>query len=134
LRVLERHLGRQVEYLISGEIGGVNSTRPMVVAAMTGLPVIDGDGMGRAFPELQMDTFSIYGVPIAPAALADPRHNTVLFPDVTDPHTLERYARAVTIQMGGSTGYAFPAMSGADAKRTAVPNTISFARDIGAAV
>ena len=134
LRTLEAHVGRAAEYLIAGEIGGVNATRPMVVAAMTGLPVIDADGMGRAFPELQMDTFSIYGVPIAPAALADPRHNTVLFPTVDSAHTLERYARAVTIQMGGSAGYAFPIMSGADAKRTAVPGTISLARAIGDAV
>ena len=125
LRALERRSGRAADYLIPGEIGGVNSTRPMVVSAMTGLPVIDGDGMGRAFPELQMDTFSIYGVSIAPATIADPRHNTVIFPNVADPHTLERYARAVTIQMGGSVGYAFPIMSGAEAKRTAVPATIA---------
>jgi DUF917 family protein len=90
--------------------------------------------MGRAFPELQMDTFSIYGVPIAPAALADPRHNTAVFPTVDGAHTLERYARAVTIQMGGSAGYAFPVMSGADTKRTAVPDTLSLARAIGDAV
>jgi DUF917 family protein len=134
LRTLEAHVGRAAEYLIAGEIGGVNATRPMVVAAMTGLPVIDADGMGRAFPELQMDTFSIYGVPIAPAAMADPRHNTALFPAVDSAHTLERYARAVTIQMGGSAGYAFPVMSGADAKRTAVPDTITLARAIGDAV
>lgn len=134
LRALERHVGRQAEYLIPGEIGGVNSTRPMVVGAMTGLPVIDGDGMGRAFPELQMDTFSIYGVSIAPAALADPRHNSVVFPTVEDPHTLERYARAVTIQMGGSAGYAFPIMTGAEMRHTVIPNTISLARAIGDAV
>jgi DUF917 family protein len=26
-----------------------------------GIGVVDGDGMGRAFPEMQMTTFSIYG-------------------------------------------------------------------------
>jgi DUF917 family protein len=134
LRALEQHTGQKADYLIPGEIGGVNSTRPMSVAVHAGIPVIDGDGMGRAFPELQMDTFSIYGVSIAPATLADPRHNTAVFPTVTDAHTLERYARAVTIQMGGSAGYAFPIMSGADAKRTAIPNTITLAREIGDAV
>lgn len=134
LRELERYTGRTAGYLIPGEIGGVNSTRPMIVGARAGLPVIDGDGMGRAFPELQMDTFSIYGVAIAPATLADPRHNTAIFPTVDDAHTLERYARAVTIQMGGSAGYAFPIMTGAEAKRTAIPNTITLARRIGDAV
>ena len=71
MRALERHLGRRFTHVIPGEIGGSNSMRPMIVAAQTGVPVIDGDGMGRAFPELQMDTFSIYGVAPTPGALAD---------------------------------------------------------------
>jgi DUF917 family protein len=90
--------------------------------------------MGRAFPEIQMDTFSIYGVPIAPAAIADPRHNTVIFSRVDDAFSLERYARAVTIQMGGSVGYAFPMMTGSDMKRTLVPHTVTLAAAIGRAV
>jgi uncharacterized protein len=134
LRALERHVGREATHLIPSEIGGGNSTRPMVVAAMTGLPVIDADGMGRAFPELQMDTFSIYGVPSTPAALADVYHNVTLFPYLHDALTLERYARAVTIQMGGSAGYAFPAMSGADVKRAGIPMTLTLAARIGDAV
>ena len=73
MRTLERHLGRRFTHVIPGEIGGANSMRPMIVAAYMGIPVIDGDGMGRAFPELQMDTFSIYGVAPTPGALADPR-------------------------------------------------------------
>src|ERR1044071_3766993 len=60
MQTLERHLGRTFTHVIPGEIGGSNSMRPMIVAAQVGLPVVDGDGMGRAFPELQMDTFSIY--------------------------------------------------------------------------
>jgi uncharacterized protein len=134
LRALEQHLGREATHLIPSEIGGGNSTRPLVVSGMTGLPVIDADGMGRAFPELQMDTFSIYGVPITPAALADIYHNVTLFPHLQDALTLESYARAVTIQMGGAAGYAFPAMSGADAKRTGIPMTLSLAAGIGEAV
>jgi uncharacterized protein len=134
LRTLETYVGASATHLIPGEIGGANSMRPLVVAAQTGLPVVDGDGMGRAFPEIQMDTFSIYGVPIAPAAIADPRHNTVIFSRVDDAFSLERYARAVTIQMGGSVGYAFPMMTGSDMKRTLVPHTVTLAAAIGRAV
>ena len=134
LRALERHLGRRFTHLVPGEIGGSNATFPMVVAAQTGLPVIDADGMGRAFPELQMETFAIGGVRPTPAAIADPRGHVALFDAIADAQTLERYARAVTIQMGGSTGYAFPAMTGADLKRTAIPHTLSLADRIGAAV
>ena len=134
LRTLEAHLGRRANFLVPGEIGGANSTRPLVCATQTGLPVVDGDGMGRAFPELQMKTFSIYGVKATPAAICDVRHNTALFPDLPDTATLERYARAVTVQMGGHAGYAFVPMDGAALKRTVIPHTMTLARDLGAAV
>ena len=108
--------------------------RPMIVAACMGLPVIDGDGMGRAFPELQMDTFSIYGVAPTPGTLADPRGHEVVFDKIADPVTLERYARAVTIQMGGAAGYAFPPMTAEEVRRTAIPGTVTLAIEIGRAV
>src|SRR5215204_6432808 len=134
MRALERHLGRRFTHVIPGEIGCSNAMRPMVVAAQTGLPVIDGDGMGRAFPELQMDTFSIYGVAPTPGTLADPRGHEVIFDKISDPVTLERYARAVTIQMGGAAGYAFPPMTAAEVRRTAIPGTVTLAIEIGRAV
>src|SRR4051812_47490549 len=134
MRALERHLGRSFTHVMPGEIGGSNSMRPMIVAARTGVPVIDGDGMGRAFPELQMDTFSIYGVVPTPGALADPRGHEVLFDKISDPSTLERYARAMTVQMGGAAGYAFPPMTAEEVRRTAIPGTVSLAIDIGRAV
>ncbi len=63
LRALEKHLGRTADATMPIECGGLNSMMPLVVAARTGLPVVDADGMGRAFPELNMETFSVYGVP-----------------------------------------------------------------------
>ena len=134
MQTLERHLGRKFTHVIPGEIGGSNSMRPMIVAAQVGLPVVDGDGMGRAFPELQMDTFSIYGVVPTPGALADPRGHQVIFDNISDPMTLERYARVVTIQMGGAAGYAFPPMTADEVRRTAVVGTVTLAIAIGDAV
>ena len=134
LRALEQHLGRPATHLVPGEIGGANALRPMAVGALAGLPVVDGDGMGRAFPELRMDTFAIYGVPATPAALADIYHNVVLFPWLRDAITLERYARAVTIQMGGAAGFAFPAMTGSELRRVVIPFTVTLAVELGEAV
>ena len=134
MRALERYSGRTVQYVMPQEIGGSNSSRPLAMAAQAGLPVVDGDAMGRAFPELQMCTFSIYGLDCTPAAIADVRHDVALFPKLSSTALLERYARVVTIQMGGSVGFAFPLMSGADLKRTAIPRTLTLAREIGRAV
>lgn len=63
-------------------------------------------------PNSTMKTFSIYGVKAPPAALCDVRHNTAILPDLPDTATLERYARAVTVQTGGHAGYAFVPMDG----------------------
>ncbi len=61
LRALEEFCGRKVDALIAGEIGGGNALEPILAAASAGIGIVDGDGMGRAFPEMQMTTFSIYG-------------------------------------------------------------------------
>ena len=66
MRAAERAAGGRVTALISSEIGGANSMEPMITGAQAGLPVVDGDGMGRAFPELQMCTFFIYGLKPSP--------------------------------------------------------------------
>src|SRR5712692_5349975 len=99
LRTLERRLGRQVTHVVPGEVGGSNSAIPLVVSAQSGLPVVDADGMGRAFPELQQTTFFIEGAPASPAALCDYRHSTVVFDGLPDARTLERLARTVTVAM-----------------------------------
>lgn len=134
MRALERHMGKKFSHVLPGEIGGANAMAPMVVGAQAGLPVIDADGMGRAFPELQMDTFTIYGVTPTPGALADPRGHEVILDKIDDATTLERYARAVTIQMGGAAGYAFPPMTREELRRTAIPGTVSLAVRLGDAV
>lgn len=134
LRALEAHTGRTVTHLIAGEIGGANAMQPLIQSALSGLPAVDGDGMGRAFPELQHCTFSIGGVACTPAAIADCHHNTAVFPRLRDTITLERFARAVTVQMGARAGYAFPIMSGSEMRRTAVCGSYTLARAIGAAV
>ena len=134
LRALERRLGRPVTHVVPGEVGGGNSTIPLVVSALSGLPVVDADGMGRAFPELQQTTFFVEGAPPSPAALCDYRHSTVVFDGLPDARTLERVARAVTVAMGGAASFAFAPMSGAEMRRMAIPGTLSLARRVGAAV
>ena len=79
---------------------------------MRGLPVVDGDGMGRAFPEVQMSTFFIYGIDPAPGAIADDKGNVVVFRTVVDMYWLERFARHVAIDMGAGAGFATAPMQG----------------------
>jgi DUF917 family protein len=130
LRKLEKFVGRKVDGLLCGEAGGINSTTPFVAAAATGLPLIDGDGMGRAFPELQMTTFGMYGVSATPMALGDDKGNSVIL-ETIDNHWTERLARSATVDMGGSALLAFYSMSGAVARKAIVRGTLSLCADLG---
>jgi len=131
VRALERFGGRHVDALISAEIGGGNALEPLLTAALTGLPVVDGDGMGRAFPEMQMTTFSIYGHRSTPAAVADERGNVVLFQHAISEVWFERLARSTVVTMGGSAIGAEAPMRGAYVKRAAVPATVTQAIALG---
>ena len=129
-RMLERRLQCRAVATVSAEAGGVNSMIPMVVAATLGVPLVDADGMGRAFPEIQMVTPTLHGVSATPMAIADEKGNQVLL-ETPDNFWTERLARTATIQMGCSSCVALYAMRGRVAKKALVPGTISLAREIG---
>lgn len=131
LRTLEKHLGRTADATMPIECGGINSMIPLLVAAETGLPVVDADGMGRAFPELSMETFAVYGVHGSPLALAGERGETAIIDTGDDDRQMEWLARGVTIRLGGVSHIAEYAMTGADVRRTAIPRTLSMALALG---
>lgn len=131
LRAVEEVAGTKVAALIAAEIGGANAMAPIITAAQAGLPVLDGDGMGRAFPEVQMTTFSIYGQASMLSALSDAKGNTVVFKDISDPLSLERFLRGVTVNMGAGAGAAGSPLPMEFVRRTAIPGTVTQAIDIG---
>lgn len=131
---LERHTNTRACAVVPGEIGGANSITPLIVAAQSGLPCVDCDPMGRAFPELQMDTFSIYGVAPSPCALCDDKRNILVLDRADTPQSAEHIFRAATIAMGGHAGLAMPYLRGDEIKRLGIWHTMSLARTIGHAV
>jgi DUF917 family protein len=130
LRALEAYLGRRAHATMPIESGGLNSTMPLVVGARLGLPVVDADGMGRAFPELQMETFHVYGVPGTPMAITNEHGDTAIV-TTHDNRMMERLARGITIRMGGSSHIAEYSMEGATARRVSIPGTLSLGITIG---
>jgi DUF917 family protein len=133
ITLLSRHLGRQVTHVACAEIGGVNSMVPIVAAAQLGLPLVDADLMGRAFPELQMVLPTLAGLRGTPMSIADEKGNVGILDTVDNPWS-ERLARAVTIQMGCSAIISSVVLSGAEARMHTVPATLTLSRRIGAAV
>jgi DUF917 family protein len=132
-RLLEKtevFFGRKVDALISAEIGGANSMFPLALSAISGIPVLDADGIGRAVPRLEMTTFSIYGARATPGVLIDDAGNVVTIAAVSD-EMAEEITRTCTAAMGSVAFMSLYAMSGAQARRVSVQGTLSQTLEIG---
>ncbi|MDQ0162860.1 DUF917 domain-containing protein [Bacillus alveayuensis] len=127
---LESYLGKKIFATMPIEAGGINSLLPLALAARLGLPVVDVDGMGRAFPELQMVTFYLDGISATPMVLADEKGNSTLL-NTIDNVWAERIARSATIQKGGSVMLAIYPMSGKNIKESGIHNILKLEEDIG---
>lgn len=130
---LADYLGRPIKAIAPIEAGGLNSTTPFIAASVLGLPVVDADGMARAFPELQMVTMTLHGIMATPMAIGDEKGNTAIL-NTIDNTWAERIARTMTIQMGGAAMIALYAMSGVQARQALVPGSVSLAVQIGKAI
>jgi len=130
LEASEQFYGRRVDALISAEIGGANSMFPLALGARAGVPVVDGDGMGRAFPHLEMTTFSVYGARCCPSLLLDDSGNVVQVNTTTD-RIAEDVVRAVCASLGSMIYGCFSPMSGRQVKDIAVHDTITHTLEIG---
>lgn len=130
---VEKVLGQRVGALMASEIGGGNGLYPLAAAARSGLPLVDGDAMGRAFPEVQMVSMNVAGLPPGLIVVADERKNIVMLEPV-DGHWAELIARAVTEVFGGSAAMADYVMPISQAKGAIIEGTVSQALRIGRAV
>lgn len=137
-------LRRRVSAFFAAEIGGLQCIFPVLLAAEAGLPLLDGDGMGRAFPELQMTTFSIYGTTHGlPHALSGDRGLISLHTeqDSAEPESpddppgigFERRVRKICTAQGGLI-YLTSAFDQKSLSRTLVRGSISLALRIGRAI
>lgn len=127
---LSEHYGRPITHIMCIEVGGVNSTIPIAAAAATGLPVLDADGMGRAFPELQMVLPTLYGVTSSPLAYSDEKGNVGVLRTV-DNAWGERIIRVAAVEMGCSIMLSGFHMSGATAKKALVADSLSLCVNVG---
>ena len=131
--MVSQFFGKKIYAFMPIEAGGVNSMLPIAACARLGLPPVDCDGMGRAFPELQMVTFTIGGMSATPMALTDEKGNSVIFETITNKWT-EELARAVTMSCGGSVSVSLYPMTGAQMKAYSVKNIVTRSQKLGEAI
>jgi DUF917 family protein len=122
-----------VAALMAIEIGGGNALLPITWAARIGLPVVDADGIGRAFPEIPQVTMQLAGISASPAVMTDERGNLIVFRTISG-HWMERLERAAAVEFGGAASSTEFSLTAAQARGATVRNSVSLAIRIGEAV
>ncbi|MCD6471874.1 DUF917 domain-containing protein [Candidatus Aerophobetes bacterium] len=131
---LESYIGKKLKATVPIECGGVNSPVAYAAAGELGVPVIDVDGMNRAFPELQMTSWVTHGVHSSPTVSVDNRGNVTIIDTREDDLRAETLCRRAAMAYGGISWIATYPMSGKEVKETSILNSQSIAWAIGRAV
>jgi uncharacterized protein len=130
---LDRFLAGKLTAVMAAEIGGANSVVPLVLGSRLGIPIVDADCMGRAYPEVQLVTLTLHGISASPFAMADEHGNQVVL-DTINNYWAERIARSAVMEFGAiCAGMAYP-VTGKQVKLAAIPGSLSYAQRIGRAL
>lgn len=131
VRMMQEYLGREARAVMSVEIGGGNAFQPFLVAATLGIPVVDADAMGRAFPEAQMTSFAIHDLPMFPLASADIRDNEVIVARAASWKWMERVSRKICTEFGSIAATCKAPRTGREVRDCAILHTVTKAVRIG---
>ncbi|HEU0217340.1 MAG TPA: DUF917 domain-containing protein [Stellaceae bacterium] len=123
--------GWEFRAVMSLEIGGNNSIQPLMAAAHLGLPVVDADTMGRAYPEAQMTSVAVGDLRPYPCALYDPRGIEAMVTNVPNWKWMERASRKICTEMGSIASTCKAPRTGAEVKEWGIHFTTSKAIGIG---
>src|SRR6202166_4609276 len=102
VEIQEEYSGEKFRAVMSLEIGGGNGIQPLMAAAHLGLPVVDADTMGRAYPEAQMTSAAVGDLRPYPCTLYDPRGLESIVTQVPSWKWMERVSRKICVEMGSS--------------------------------
>ncbi len=127
----EEYHGWKFRAVMSLEIGGNNSIQPLMAAAHLGLPVVDADTMGRAYPEAQMTSVAVGDLRPYPCALYDPRGIEAIVTNVPTWKWMERASRKICAEMGSIASTCKAPRTGAEIKQWGIHFTTSKAIGIG---
>ncbi|MCD6428933.1 MAG: DUF917 domain-containing protein [Desulfurococcales archaeon] len=131
---LEKLLGKKASAVVACELGGGNTPVAMYIAAKLGLPVVDGDLLGRAAPELHKCTVHIFDIPMYPAAIVSETGNVVIVKQYADIDDYESIARYLSVLAGRFVAAVDTPMTLDKARKAVVRGTISLCIKVGRAI
>lgn len=132
--LMEEHTRRKFDAVMGMEIGGGNGVRPLMVAANLGIPVVDSDTMGRAYPEAQMTSVAVGKLKPCPMTVVDVRGLEAVVEAVPTWKWAERIGRKIVVEYGSTASTCQPPRTGAEVKKWGIHGTTTKAIAIGRAV
>src|ERR1700757_331134 len=131
VEIQQDRLGEKFRAVMSLEIGGGNGIHPLMAAAHLGLPVVDADTMGRAYPEAQMTSVAVGDLRPYPCVLYDPRGIEAVVTKVPSWRWMERVSRKICVELGSIASTCKAPRTGHEVKDWGIHFTISKAIAIG---
>ena len=132
--LMEEYLGQSFDAIMSVEVGGGNAIHGFIVAMMKGLPIVDADTMGRAYPNVRMTSFAVEELKMYPCALSDARDNDVIITKSESWKWSELVGRAVSSSVGAFVTSCKAPRTGKEVKDHGLKYTMTKAIKIGNAV
>ena len=124
--------GKDIKAIMPVEIGGSNSLTPLCVAGRLQLPLIDGDLLGRALPEIPMISTNLFDIMPNSAYIADPVGEVVTTLICSSYEELEVKARAQAMTHSTFAAVLIPLMlTGRQVKLACIKGSYSRALEIG---
>ncbi len=117
--------------IVSGELGPGSVAISLAVSARMGLPLVDGDYIGRAVPEETQSTYCLFGKQSNMFTGVDRWGNIVIVKNGVNMHSLERMAKMLALASYGDIAVATTPLPANEMKEILVPGTITRCLEIG---
>lgn len=131
--------GKEIKYMVCGEMGGQNSCTPILVCIMSSrdpekrIPLIDLDCNGRAVPELQTTLTTYWDMPPKPIGMGSMYGDEIIIYPTTD-LAGEQIARQLCMLYGMRIGFCTWGMSKEQMREALCLGYVSKAQSIGHAI
>jgi len=128
---MERILGKEISAVVACELGGFNASLALYMGAYMNLPVVDGDLLGRAAPELHQCTVHIFGIPMYPSVIVSETGNKVVVYEYSDIDDYESIARYLSVLSGRFVAVVDTPLKVEDAEKALIRESMSLCLKLG---
>jgi uncharacterized protein len=134
VKELEEYVGKKFDVIVPVELGAGNSPAPLASGIRLGIPVVDGDYGGRAYPEEMQCTLFLNDIPPYPLSIVDWWGDVLILKEAASSAMMERIGKMVSIAAHGGAFIAASMMDGKTMKDTVIPGTLTKSLEVGRAI